>query len=99
MSNYNVLIGNRICRVLNSELKTYTWEVVHHKDVLTGSWLAQESTGFMAHIELPLNYFLTTYKSWIRNPLNASTHIEWNPNYKTEMEILRRDFLLNGWEA
>lgn len=99
MSNYNVLIGNRICRVLNKELPAYTWELNPSKDELKGSFNALDGTGFRGHMIISLNCFLTHYKSWIRNPLFAAEQGNWVSSYATEMEILRQDFLVNGWEA
>ena len=99
MSNYNVLIGNRICRVLNEAFPQYSFTWNAGKDILKCSFYSTTMTGGCGYKTLTLNYFLTHYKSWIRNPLFAAEQADWVSSYAKEMEILRQDFLANGWEA
>lgn len=99
MSNINVLLGNRICRVLNEAYPQYSYTWNASKDILKCSFYATTQAGGSGYKTLTLNYFLTNYKSWIRNPCVAAEQAVWVSSYATEMEILRQDFLVNGWEA
>ena len=98
MSNFNVLLCRRITKVLNKDHAHFIWTADNHMDILIGAWLAQEDTDTWGHIHLPLNYFLTQYKSWIRDPVEATKPLHCVSSCQEYMEILRQDFLVYGWE-
>lgn len=97
MSNINVLIGNRICKVLHIAFPAYTWETNHDRDMLIQTWVPKESTGLRGHMPYPLNDFFTYYKEWIRNPVEAAKPLYCIDSCQDFMEALRQDFLVNGW--
>jgi hypothetical protein len=98
MSNFNVLLCRRITKVLNRDEGPFKWETDNRKDILIGAWLAHEDTDTWGNMELPLNYFLTQYKSWIRDPVEATKPLHCVSSCQEYMEILRHDFLVNGWD-